>query len=419
MSDPVVHGSFSVERTFPVPPARVFAAFANPDLKSAWFRGPDGWEPSTRVLDFHEGGRETTAGEVPGEWSSRFEATYHVIEADSQIVYSYVMFHNDVRLSVSVATIELDPLDGGARPASCSRSRARTSRVARPPTRIAKRARSRCWSRSRRRSDHCPVQLTRRRAGARRSWTGGPARMPRRMHSPASRPAASRARSMSHCSLGVGAARRADRIWSAPPRSRAARSPFPARRRRGRQPFERDRDGTWMGHRARVRVALAMPRRRAGGIAAGFGDEPEHRGRGGESAGHVQRARFAASERAGEPRRPRRDTARAPRARPAPRRRADPVAGGDCRARRVPAPARARPRARPRGSTRSAGAAPLRRGRRPGRRVRRAARSAPPRSGTCATRSRCRVPRGAALARSRHRRASRRARRPGRCRWPS
>ena len=114
MSQPVVHASFSVERTFPVPPARVFAAFADPDLKAAWFRGPDGWEERKRVLDFREGGHETTAGEVPGLWSSRFEATYHLIEADEQIVYSYVMFHNDVRLSVSVATLELEALGDGA-----------------------------------------------------------------------------------------------------------------------------------------------------------------------------------------------------------------------------------------------------------------------------------------------------------------
>jgi uncharacterized protein YndB with AHSA1/START domain len=51
---------------------------------------------------------------VPGEWSSRFEADYHVIEPDVQIVYSYVMYHDDVRLSVSVTTIELDAVDDGA-----------------------------------------------------------------------------------------------------------------------------------------------------------------------------------------------------------------------------------------------------------------------------------------------------------------
>ena len=68
----------------------------------------------TRTLDFREGGHETAAGEVPGEWSSRFEATYHVIEPDAQIVYSYVMYHDDVRLSVSVASIELDAIDDGA-----------------------------------------------------------------------------------------------------------------------------------------------------------------------------------------------------------------------------------------------------------------------------------------------------------------
>jgi uncharacterized protein YndB with AHSA1/START domain len=113
MSEPIAHASFAVERTFPVAPARVFAAFADPDLKSQWFRGPDNWEATTRTLDLREGGHEITAGQVPGDWSSRFEATYHVVEPDAQIVYSYVMFHNDVRLSVSVASIELDALDGG------------------------------------------------------------------------------------------------------------------------------------------------------------------------------------------------------------------------------------------------------------------------------------------------------------------
>jgi len=114
MTPPIAHASFSVERTFPAPPARVFGAFADPELKARWFHGPDGWVPTVRTFDFREGRHETAAGEVPGEWSSRFEVDYHVIEPDAQIVYSYVMYHDDVRLSVSITTIELATLDDGA-----------------------------------------------------------------------------------------------------------------------------------------------------------------------------------------------------------------------------------------------------------------------------------------------------------------
>ena len=118
MPEPIAHASFSVERTLPASPA---ASSPRPHRP----RAEGGVVPAVPTVgrrrradvDIREGGHETTAGEVPGEWSSRFEASYHVIEPDARIVYSYVMFHNDIRLSVSVATIELDAIDdGGADP---------------------------------------------------------------------------------------------------------------------------------------------------------------------------------------------------------------------------------------------------------------------------------------------------------------
>jgi len=36
----VQHGSFTIERRFDAAPARVFAAWSNPDAKAGWFGPP-------------------------------------------------------------------------------------------------------------------------------------------------------------------------------------------------------------------------------------------------------------------------------------------------------------------------------------------------------------------------------------------
>src|SRR5690242_10242932 len=56
----VTHASFTLERSYPVPPARVFAAWADPALKSRWFTGGDACP--NHQLDFRVGGREAAAG---------------------------------------------------------------------------------------------------------------------------------------------------------------------------------------------------------------------------------------------------------------------------------------------------------------------------------------------------------------------
>ena len=58
----VTHASFTLKRTYPVTPAKVFAAFADPAKKAKWFAGPEEWTLAERKADFRVGGRETLAG---------------------------------------------------------------------------------------------------------------------------------------------------------------------------------------------------------------------------------------------------------------------------------------------------------------------------------------------------------------------
>jgi uncharacterized protein YndB with AHSA1/START domain len=62
-----VHSTFTIERSYPVAPARVFAAWSSQEAKARWFVGPDEWKKSDHVLDFRVGGRGFH------RWLRRFE----------------------------------------------------------------------------------------------------------------------------------------------------------------------------------------------------------------------------------------------------------------------------------------------------------------------------------------------------------
>ncbi len=110
------HATFVIERTYDAPPARVFAAWAEPKAKAQWFSGPAGkWKQLNREMDFRIGGRERVRGAFADGPVSDFEAHYHDIVQDERIVYSYVMHLDDQRISVSLATIEFKPAGAGTR----------------------------------------------------------------------------------------------------------------------------------------------------------------------------------------------------------------------------------------------------------------------------------------------------------------
>ena len=109
------HATFVIERSYDASPARVFSAWANPTAKARWFVGPEEWEASDHELDFRVGGREHVSGGPPGGPVHVFDACYQDIVPDQRIVYTYDMHLDQMRISVSLATVELKPAGAGTR----------------------------------------------------------------------------------------------------------------------------------------------------------------------------------------------------------------------------------------------------------------------------------------------------------------
>jgi uncharacterized protein YndB with AHSA1/START domain len=109
----IVHGSFTVERTYRHAPAVVFGAWAKPEFKRQWFGSPE--EGNTdHIFEFRVGGREFNEGKV-GDNSYTFDVRYQDIVENNRIIYTYEMKLNGERISVSVASVELRPVDNGTR----------------------------------------------------------------------------------------------------------------------------------------------------------------------------------------------------------------------------------------------------------------------------------------------------------------
>ena len=109
------HATFVIERTYPAAPSRVFDAWANPAFKARWFKGPDEWAKAPHELDFRVGGTERVSGGGPGGPVHRYAARYMDIVKDRRIITAYEMYLDDRRISVSVATVQLEPEGAGTR----------------------------------------------------------------------------------------------------------------------------------------------------------------------------------------------------------------------------------------------------------------------------------------------------------------
>lgn len=102
----VAHETWMLQRSYPVPVAAVFAAWADPAIKARWFTGAPGDGQVPYSSDFRVGGRETTGSPTGIRPAVSYEAVYRDIIVNERIVATYEMALDGQRISVSVATAE-------------------------------------------------------------------------------------------------------------------------------------------------------------------------------------------------------------------------------------------------------------------------------------------------------------------------
>ena len=111
----IAHRTFSIERSYPYPAAKVFKAFADPRIKRRWFAEGEGWEIETYTSDFRVGGEEISRFRFQGGPLITNDTRYLDLIQERRMVFSYYMTIAGKPLSASLATVELVPEANGTR----------------------------------------------------------------------------------------------------------------------------------------------------------------------------------------------------------------------------------------------------------------------------------------------------------------
>lgn len=109
----VTHATFTVERSYDAPPAKVFKAFADPAIKRRWFVEGEGWDVEEFTGEFKVGGFERSRFRFRGGEPVRNDTSYHDIVPNERIIFAYTMTIGDNRISSSLATFQFKAASGG------------------------------------------------------------------------------------------------------------------------------------------------------------------------------------------------------------------------------------------------------------------------------------------------------------------
>lgn len=116
-TESIVHNTFVIERNYPQPPDRVFAAFAQPARKRRWYAEGD-HEIREFEMEFRVGGSERyryafKPGHPIAGSEIANESTYQDIAPEKRIVMTSKMSLNGKPIVVMLATLEFRPAASG------------------------------------------------------------------------------------------------------------------------------------------------------------------------------------------------------------------------------------------------------------------------------------------------------------------
>ena len=116
----VTHDTFVIERSYPAPPERVYAALSDPAKKRRWYAESEGHTVEEFEMDFRVGGTERAAYRLneatpfPG-LSLANEGNYQDIVANRRVVIASNMLFGGKRISAHLVTFELLQAEQGTR----------------------------------------------------------------------------------------------------------------------------------------------------------------------------------------------------------------------------------------------------------------------------------------------------------------